>query len=81
MPIVQETTHMGISRSANSQESAVEENLKKAQRTIYALMAAGLQGENGLDPGTSVQLTHTYVLPVLVYGLKWSFPIEPSLTS
>ena len=74
MPIVQETTHMGISRSANSHESAVDENIKKPRRTIYTLMAAGLHGENGLDPEASVQLTYTYVLPVLVYGLEVVFP-------
>ena len=51
--------HVGILRSANSQESAVDENIKKARRSIYGLMAAGLHGENGLDPETSVQLINT----------------------
>ena len=37
-------------------------------------MAAGLHGENGLDPETSMQLIHTYVLPVLVYGLEVVLP-------
>ena len=74
MPVVQQTMHVGILRSANSQESAVEENIKKARRAIYGLMAAGLHGENGLDPETSIQLIHTYVLPVLVYGLEVVLP-------
>ena len=74
MSVVQETMHMGILRSANSQESAVEENIKTTRRTIYALMAAGLHGENGLDPETSFRLTYTYVLPILVYGLEVVLP-------
>ena len=51
MPVVQQTMHVGILRSANSQESAVEENIRKSRHAIYGLMAAGLHGENGLDPG------------------------------
>lgn len=61
-------------RSANTQETAVEENIKKVRRTIYGLMVAGLHGENGLDPETSIQLVHTYVLPILVYGLEVILP-------
>ena len=74
MPVVTQTMHVGILRSANSQETAVDENIKKARRSIYGLMAAGLHGENGLDPETSVQLINTYVLPVLVYGLEVVLP-------
>ena len=35
MPFVQETMHMGILRSANSQESAVEENIKNIPSTYH----------------------------------------------
>ena len=70
MPIVSESMPMGILRSANSQESAIQENIKKARRTIHSLMGAGLHGENGLDPDTSIHLLQTYVVPVLVYGLE-----------
>ena len=74
MPVVSESMHMGILRSANSQESAVQENIKKARRTIHSLMGAGLHGENGLDPDTSIHLLQTYVVPVLVYGLEVVLP-------
>ena len=47
MPVVTQTMHVGILRPANSQESAVGENIKKARRIIYGLMAAGLHGEMG----------------------------------
>ena len=42
MSIVQETTHMGIKRSAVSNEATVEENIKKARKMLYSLMGSGL---------------------------------------
>ncbi len=74
MPVVEETTHMGILRSSNSEEATVKDNMNKARRTIYSLMAAGLHGENGLDPETSIHLYQTYVTPVLTYGLEVVLP-------
>ena len=74
MPVVTQTMNMGIMRSANSQESAVQENIKKARRTVHSLMGAGLLGENGLDPDTSIHLLQTYVIPLLVYGLEVVLP-------
>ena len=74
MPVVDETMHMGILRSDDSQLTAVEYNIDKARRTVYSLMAAGFHGENGLDPDTSVHLLQTYVLPVMVYGLEVLLP-------
>ena len=49
--MVSETLHMRIPRSGNrpNQESIVKENIAKAQRTLYNLMASRLYGENGLD--------------------------------
>ena len=35
MPVVKEVMHMGILRSADSQESAVNHNIDKARRTTY----------------------------------------------
>ena len=63
LPIVQETTHMGIKRSAISNEATVEENIKKARKMLYSLMGPGLHGYNGLDPETAVHIYQTYVLP------------------
>ena len=70
MPFVSGSMHMGILWSANPQESAIQENIKKARRTIHSLMGAGLHGENGLDPDTSIHLLQIYVVPVFVYGLE-----------
>ena len=74
MPIVSESMHMRILRSANSQESVIQENIKKARRTIHSLMGAGLHGENGLDTDTSIHLLQIYVVPVLVYVLEVVLP-------
>ena len=74
--MVSETLHMRIPRSGNrpTQDSVVKENIAKAQRTLYSLMASRLYGENGLDPETCTHLLQICVLPVLVYGLKVVLP-------
>ncbi|MEW8548514.1 MAG: reverse transcriptase domain-containing protein, partial [Candidatus Thiodiazotropha sp.] len=70
MPVITEAMHMGIMRSEDSQDTAVTHNIEKARRTVYSLISAGFQGNNGLDPDTSVHILQTYVVPVLVYGLE-----------
>ncbi|MCG7866749.1 MAG: hypothetical protein JAY74_10300 [Candidatus Thiodiazotropha taylori] len=74
MPVVTETMHLGILRSADSQLSTVTHNIDKARRTTYCLMGAGLHGHNGLDPDTSIHVLQTYILPLLVYGLEVLLP-------
>ena len=37
-------------------------------------MSAGLHGENGIDPETSLHLYQIYVLPILLYGMEVVFP-------
>ena len=69
MPVVENTTHMGILRSSSKHEvHAVEHTIQKVRRTAYDLMGAGLLGENGLDPESSISLLNTYVFPVLFCG-------------
>ena len=33
-------------------------------------MSAGLHGDNGLDPVTSISIMKTYILPILIYSLE-----------
>ena len=73
MHVVNETMHMGILRSSNTEDTVVRENIAKARRTLYSLMASGLHGENGLDPETCTHLLQIYILSVLVYGLEVVF--------
>ena len=65
---------MGFLRSADTQETAVRENIQKARHTIYSLMGSGLHGHNGLDQETLMQLLNMYILLVLVYGLEVVLP-------
>ena len=74
MPNVTQTMHMGIIRSADTEQSATKDNIQKARRTLYSLMSSGLHGENGLDPETAIHLMQTYVLPVLIYGMEVVLP-------
>ena len=70
MPVVTESMHVGVLRSALTQITALAENVKKARRTLYNLMSSGCHGHNGLDPETSIHLLQTYVLPTLIYGME-----------
>ncbi|CAG2192046.1 unnamed protein product [Mytilus edulis] len=82
MPVVNKTAHIGIQRdSRDTTASTIEENLKKARRTLYSLMHQGLHGENGLDPITSVSLLQTFVFPVMFYGLEVLLPNGKNLDS
>ena len=73
---------MGITRTSTNQEShAVNENIQKARRTLYSLMASGLHGENGMDPETALSLLQTYILPVLTYGLEVIVPSKKVLST
>ena len=74
MPVVTESMHVGILRSASTQETAVQENVKKARRTLYSLMPSGCHGHNGLDQESTVHLFQTYVLPTLIYGMEVVLP-------
>lgn len=76
-PEVEEATHIGLKQTALNSKTAeinVENNMKKARRATYSLMASGLHGQNGLDPETSLQLVKTYILPILLYGLEIILP-------
>lgn len=75
MPLVNKATHIGVMRSSgNSAIATAEENVKKARRAMYSMMASGLHGENGLDPTTATSMFRTYVLPILLYGVEIVLP-------
>jgi len=45
----------------------INKNVTKARMTCYSLLSAGLHGNNGLDPVTSLHLMKTFVIPTLLY--------------
>ena len=71
IPKAEEAIHLGLIRSAKYEGNKnVDERIKLARRTQYALIGTGLHGTNGLDPVTSYKIYKTYVLPRLIYGLE-----------
>ena len=77
MPVVDVATHVGIKRSQKpTAEASIQENISKARKTLYGLMASSLYGNNGLDPATCVHLLKVYVIPVLLYGVEVQIPSE-----
>lgn len=70
---VEVATHLGVKRGntlSSTADNQIQNNIEKARRTTYSLMASGLHGTNGLDPETSIHLLNIYVLPILLYGLE-----------
>ncbi|CAC5386525.1 unnamed protein product [Mytilus coruscus] len=77
MPNVTKSTHLGIIKTPSMRqniESNVEENVKKARKSAYALLGSGFHGENGLDPESLIHLFKTYISPVLLYGMELLTP-------
>ncbi|CAC5381559.1 unnamed protein product [Mytilus coruscus] len=69
--IAKSGVHLGLTRAENNESHInVQEKIKLARRTKYALMGSGCHGTNGLDPPTSYQIYKTYVIPRLIYGLE-----------
>ncbi|CAC5405005.1 unnamed protein product [Mytilus coruscus] len=75
LPVVEHSSHIGIQKcQKKSAKLTVDENVKKARRSLNSLMGAGLHGRNGLDPETVITLLNTYVMPILTYGLEILLP-------
>ncbi|VDI12876.1 Hypothetical predicted protein [Mytilus galloprovincialis] len=80
MPIVSQTTHMGVLRTSKPDDpNPLYENVKKARRAMYSLMPAGLHGKNGLDIQSLLHIFNIYVIPVLLYGLELVTPTGKNL--
>lgn len=77
IPNAKEATHIGLIQTDTFHQTTdrnVDNNIKKARRATYSLLASGLHGHNGLDPETSLQLIRIYILPILLYGLEMLLP-------
>ena len=48
----------------------IEDRLKIARRTVYALLGPGLHARKGLSPIVSAKLWQTYVIPRNLYGIE-----------
>ena len=68
---VQRYKHLGIIRECNSKLSnwiLIEERIKMARCTVYALIGTGLHGLNGVNPEVSISMWQMYVRARLMYG-------------
>ena len=68
--------HIGIIYGTHSLgvESTLNQNLKKARNTLYALLGAGLNGKNAIAPRGSMNLLQIYIIPILLHGLEILLP-------
>ena len=70
-PYADSLTNLAVSRSLQkSNAEVVNERVRTATKTLYALMPSGLHGENGLSPSVSRKIITAYILPRLLYGLE-----------
>ena len=59
-----DTTHLGILRSESNENIInIEERLKLARHTLYALISTEVHGSNGLNPCVSYKIYQCYVVP------------------
>jgi hypothetical protein len=81
IPVVSRATHIRIvcDQRTGEVESTLKENRVKARRALYSLLGTGMHGNNGLSAAASIHLFHTYVLPVLTYGLEILLPRKRDL--
>ena len=64
-------SHLGIKRTNDTKTNeAVQDRIKAAQRSAYALLGAGMYGMQGLHPKTTLKLIMSYIIPTLTYGLE-----------
>ena len=65
-----EVTHLGITWNSGKTAPDINQNVKKARRTSFALLRVGLHGLNGIDPPAAFKIIQTYVTPKLLHGLE-----------
>ena len=64
-----ETKHLGIKRNSKNNID-IEDRIKLARRTIYALLGPGLHAKRGMSPVVAYKLWKTYVIPRALYGIE-----------
>ena len=71
LTVSSECTHLGILRSSDKvQSQLIEDRIKLARRTTYALMGKGLHGNDGVNPILSARMISTFVMPRYLHGLE-----------
>ena len=71
LTVSSECTHLGTLRSSDKvQSQLIEDRIKLARRTTYALMGMGLHGNDGVNPILSARMISTFVMPRYLHGLE-----------
>ena len=70
VPADREVVHLGIRRDMDNPYATIEDRVKCARRTLYAMHGPGLHGMSGLPVKTCIKLYNSYVLPRALYGLE-----------
>ena len=69
IPYSEKVKHLGLKRTAKSPSADIQAKIAQARGAGYALIPAGIHGENGVTPHTSVRTLRMNVVSILLYGL------------
>jgi hypothetical protein len=69
IPYSEKIKHLGLYRTAKSPSADIHEKISQARGAAYALIPAGIHGENGVTPPTSIRILKLDIISILLYGL------------
>ena len=74
----QKLKHLGITYQENN-KIKLDERLKMARQTIYALLGSDLHARSGMSPVVLMKIWNTYVAPRFLYGLEVQNPTKKQI--
>ena len=75
---VQKFKYLGITYQENNKIN-LDERLKMARQTIYALLGSGLHARSGMSPVVLMKIWNTYVVLRFLYGLEVQNPTKTDI--
>ncbi|CAG2204057.1 unnamed protein product [Mytilus edulis] len=64
-----ETKHLGLVRDSKNKLN-IEDRLKTARKTVYAMLGPGLHARKGMSPIVALKVWQTYAIPRCLYGIE-----------
>ncbi|VDI59356.1 Hypothetical predicted protein [Mytilus galloprovincialis] len=65
-----ETKHLGLVRETPKNKLNIEDRLKTARKTVYAMLGPGLHARKGMSPIVALKVWQTYAIPRCLYGIE-----------
>ena len=66
-----QSAHLGLIRAEKAENNInISDRISLARRTLYALIKAGVHGNNGLNPKVSYKIYQAYVILRLLFNLE-----------